>query len=125
MVGLIEPVVSWLEEHHGLARHASTVTTIAGVALVSVLSVLSYNVLAEQTFLGKDLNGLADYLSNQILLPLGGLLIALFVGWGVSRGSAEDELNPSFPVLFRFWHFAIRYLVPPALFLILVTGLTD
>jgi NSS family neurotransmitter:Na+ symporter len=123
MVGLIEPVVSWLEEHRGLARHASTLVTIGAVAGLSVFSVLSYNVLADYQILGRDLNGVLDYVSNQVLLPLGGFLIAVFVGWFVSRETAESELDMTFPRLFRFWHFSIRYLVPPAVLLILVTGL--
>jgi NSS family neurotransmitter:Na+ symporter len=123
MVGLIEPVVSWLEEHRGLARHASTLVTIGAVAALSVFSVLSYNVLSEYQVFGRDLNGILDYLSNQVLLPLGGFLIAVFVGWFVSRETAEDELDMTYPGLFRLWHFSIRYVVPPAVLVILVTGL--
>jgi len=124
MVGLIEPVISWLEEHRGLARHASTLVALGAVASLSVLSVLSYNVISEVQVFGKDLNGVLDYVSNQILLPLGGLLIAAFVGWFVSRRTSEEELAMSNPALFRLWHVSIRYLVPPAVFLILVTGLS-
>ncbi len=124
MVGLVEPVVSWLEEHRGLARHASTLLTICTIGALSVFSVLSYNVLAGYQVFGRDLNGVLDYVSNQMLLPLGGFLIACFVGWFVSRGSSEGELNMGNPMLFRLWYFSIRYMVPPAVLLILVTGLS-
>ncbi|MGE0625611.1 MAG: sodium-dependent transporter [Pseudomonadales bacterium] len=124
MVGLVEPVVSWLEEHRGLARHASTILTMSVVGLLSILSVLSYNVLAGYQIFGRDLNGVLDYVSNQILLPLGGFLIACFVGWFVSRRSSEAELDMANPALFRLWYLSIRYLVPPAVLLILVTGLS-
>jgi NSS family neurotransmitter:Na+ symporter len=123
MVGLVEPVVSWIEEHRGIARHASTVTTIGAIGLLSILSVLSYNVLSGYQVFGRDLNGIADYVSNQMLLPLGGFLIAWFVGWFVSRRTSEEELAISDPRLFRLWHLSIRYVVPPAVLLILVTGL--
>lgn len=123
MVGLVEPVVSWIEEHRGIARHASTVTTIGAIGLVSILSVLSYNVLSGYQVFGRDLNGIADYVSNQMLLPFGGFLIAWFVGWFVSRRTSEEELAISDPRLFRLWHLSIRYVVPPAVLLILVTGL--
>jgi NSS family neurotransmitter:Na+ symporter len=125
MVGLIEPVVSWLEEHRGLARHASTLLAVGAVAVLSILSVLSYNVLSGYQLFGKDLNGVLDYVSNQMLLPLGGFLIACFVGWFVSRQTSEEELGIANPTLFRLWHFSIRYLVPPAVLIILVTGLTS
>ncbi len=125
MVGLVEPVVSWLEEHRGFGRHVSTLTVIGSIAVLSVLSVLSYNVIADWKIFGRDLNGALDFLSNQILLPLGGFLLAFFVGWIVSRRTSEEELAMKSAALFRLWHFAIRYLVPPAVLLILVTGLAS
>ena len=93
MVGLVEPVVSWLEEHQGFSRHKSTLTIMASIAVLSVLSVLSYNLISDWQIFGKDLNGALDYLSNQMLLPLGGFLLAVFVGWSVSRRTSEEELE--------------------------------
>ena len=112
MVGLVEPVVSWLEEHRGFSRHKSTLTIMTSIAVLSVASVLSYNLIADWVIFGKDLNGALDYLSNQMLLPLGGFLLALFVGWSVSRQTSEEELNMANATVFRLWHFAIRWLVP-------------
>jgi len=124
MVGLIEPQTAWLEEHRGFARHRSAVLVIAVIGVLSVLSILSYNAFAYWQMFGKNLNGLVDYLANNILLPLGGLLIAVFAGWKVSRDSARDELNLNSAAAFALWRLAIRYLVPPALAVILVFGLT-
>jgi NSS family neurotransmitter:Na+ symporter len=123
MVGLIEPLTAWLEEHRGFERHKSTLTVVGGVAVLSVLSILSYNVLADLRVAGKDLNGAFDYLTNQIMLPFGGFLIAVFVGWFVSKASASDELAIVRPVRFELWHFLIRYVVPLAVLVILVFGL--
>ena len=125
MVGLIEPIVSWLEEHRGFSRHLSAIITIGAVGTLSVFSVLSYNLISHWQFFGRDLNGFLDYLSNQILLPVGGLLIAWFVGWFMRRESTEAELSMSSAAMFRFWHLAIRYIVPPALLVILIAGLND
>ena len=123
MVGLVEPLTAWLEEHRNFERHKSTLTVVGAIAVLSVLSILSYNVLADLRLAGKDLNGALDYLSNQIMLPLGGLLIALFVGWFVSKASANEELAIRNAVLFELWHVLIRYLVPVAVLVILVFGL--
>lgn len=125
MVGLIEPIVSWLEEHRGFSRHKSSIMTITAVGTLSLLSVLSYNLISNWQFFGRDLNGFLDYLSNQILLPVGGLLIAWFIGWFVRRETAEAELSMGSPAMFRVWHLAIRYVVPPALLVILIAGLND
>ncbi|MCZ6658349.1 MAG: sodium-dependent transporter [Gammaproteobacteria bacterium] len=122
MVGLIEPVVSWLEERRGFARPASTVMVVGAIAVTSVVGVLSYNVWAGVTVFGFDLNTALDFVPNQIMLPLGGLLIALFVGWFVSKASAQQELAMGNEALFEVWYFLIRYLVPVAVFVILVMG---
>jgi NSS family neurotransmitter:Na+ symporter len=66
-----------------------------------------------------------DYFSNQILLPLGGLLIAVFVGWFVNTRISAEELEFKNPVLFQIWHFLLRYLVPPAVLIIFFFGVTE
>ena len=123
MVGLIEPVVAWLDEHRGLARHRSTLMLAVAIGALSVLSILSFNVLADWTVGSRTIGDLLDYFSNQVLLPVGGFLIALFVGWFMSREAARDELAMDSPSLFRVWHLLIRYVVPPAVALILITGI--
>ena len=123
MVGLIEPLVSWLEEHRGIARPSGTLMVVSATAATSVISVLSYNVWAGVSVFGVDLNTALDFLPNQIMLPLGGLLIAIFAGWFVSKSSAKEELALGSEALFEIWHWLIRYLVPLAVLVILVVGI--
>lgn len=122
MVGLAESVNAWLEDRFGMARHRSALLVVGSVAVFSVLSILSYNVMGETGFAGRNFNDIMDYFSNQILLPLGGLLIALFAGWGMSRASAKDELSGIGEGVFSLWHFLIRFVVPPAVLIIFVFG---
>ena len=124
MVGLIEPITAWLEEHHGFARHKSAVAVVGVIATLSVFSILSYNVLGDIQVLGKNLNDAIDYFSNQILLPLGGLFIAIFAGWLIKKRSLQDELNMSHQGLFTVWHCLIRYVAPLAVFIIFVMGVS-
>jgi NSS family neurotransmitter:Na+ symporter len=125
MVGLIECVTAWMEDHHGFARHISAMIVVGAVAVLSVFSILSYNVISELQFMGRDLNGVLDYFSNQILLPLGGLLIAVFVGWFVNTRISAEELEFKSPALFQIWHFLLRYLVPPAVLIIFYFGVSE
>jgi len=125
MVGLIEPITAWLEEHYGFARHKSAIAVVGVIATLSVFSILSYNVLVDIQVFGKNLNDAMDYFSNQILLPLGGLLIAIFAGWFITRDSSRNELNLKSERLFSFWHFLIRYIVPMAVLVILILGVAQ
>lgn len=124
MVGLVECITAWIEDVGGYARHKSAVLVILVIAALSTLSVLSYNVLSGVTIFGRDLNGVLDYFPNQILLPLGGLFIALFVGWFLSREMVANELGFHSKRMFAVWHFLLRYVVPPAVLIIFVRGIS-
>ncbi len=122
MVGLVECVNGWLVDSFNMPRHKSALIVIGSIAALSVLSILSYNVLDDLTIAGKNFNDSLDYFSNQILLPLGGLLIAVFAGWVVHRDATRDELRSLNIWGFQLWYFLIRFVVPPALLVIFVVG---
>lgn len=124
MVGLVEPLVAWLEERRGASRHRATIIVLASISVLAVVSVLSYNVIADFRIGPLDLNGFFDYLSNQIMLPVGGLLIAIFAAWQMNKRSLREELHSMLGWAFEAWHFLIRYIVPPAIAVILVSGLS-
>ncbi len=125
MVGLVECVNGWLEDSYDLPRHKSAPLLIGSIAALSVLSILSYNVLGEYKIGGNNFNDSMDYFSNQILLPLGGLLIAVFAGWVVHKDATRDELGILNGWGFQLWHFLIRFVVPPALLYIFVRGVIN
>jgi NSS family neurotransmitter:Na+ symporter len=122
MVGGIEPLVLWLEEVTSLGRHKSAIALFVAVALLSTVSVLAYGVWANVNVFGYDLNTVLDFVPNQVLLPLGGFLIALFAGWFVSRAIAREELSLNSARLFAVWRFLIRWPVPAAVALIFIIG---
>jgi NSS family neurotransmitter:Na+ symporter len=125
MVGLVESVNAWLQDHYGITRHRSAVLLIGSIACLSVLSILSYNVLSDYSIAGRNFNDTMDYFSNQILLPVGGLLLAIFAGWVVKKEFTRDELTTLNATSYEIWHFLIRYVVPPAVLVIFVMGISD
>jgi NSS family neurotransmitter:Na+ symporter len=124
MVGLVECVNAWIEERYGMPRHRSALLVIGSVAVFSVLSILSYNVWVDFRIGGLNFNDSMDYFSNQILLPLGGLLIAVFAGWIMTSGASRDELSSMHGLGYALWRFMIRFVVPPALVVIFARGVT-
>ena len=125
MVGLVESVTAWLEDRFDMPRHQSAILVVGSIAAFSVLSILSYNVMDELRIAGRNFNDAMDFFSNQILLPLGGLFIALFAGWAMSRESSRDELTTLNTVTHSLWYFLIRFVVPPAVFIIFVMGISE
>lgn len=125
MVGLVEAVNSWVEERFAMPRHKSALLVVGSIAAFSVLSILSYNVIGDWTVEGKNFNDVMDYFSNQILLPLGGLLIAIFAGWAMTPEATRDELKTASTYSHDIWRFLIRYVVPPAVAVIFVMGVIE
>ncbi len=122
MVGLAETVTQWVDERFGIARHKGALLVLGSTSIFCVLSCLSYNVLDDLQVAGKNLNDSLDYFSNQILLPVGGMLIALFAGWVMTREASRDELGTLNVFGYELWHFLIRFAVPAALLVIFVRG---
>jgi NSS family neurotransmitter:Na+ symporter len=57
------------------------------------------------------------------MLPLGGLLIALFASWTMSKTTMMKEVGINNPIVFKAWHFTLRFLAPAAIIAVLVNGL--
>ena len=123
MVGLIESVTAWVEEKFTISRQLSAVLVVGSLSLLSLVSIFSYNIWAEWSLAGNNFNDLMDFFSNQILLPLGGLLIAVFAGWVMNREGSRTELSALGEGVYSLWRFLIRFVVPPVVALILITGL--
>ena len=120
-ISLIEPAVAWLVENRGMSRGGASV--LAGIAcwLFGLLTVFSFNVWAEvyplhmfEVFREKTLFDLLDYLTANIMLPLGGLLIALFSAWIMSCEATRDELDMGEGPAYMSWRILVRYITPLA-----------
>jgi NSS family neurotransmitter:Na+ symporter len=113
-ISLVEPAVAWLVESRRW-RRSTAAFVIGGFAwMLGIGSVLSFNLWSgeEYQLFGKTLFDLKDFLASNIMLPLGGLLIALFVGYGAGRQMALEELAISRQHLFDAWWRVIRYVSP-------------
>ena len=73
----------------------------------------SFNLLSDFTPIGdRDFFDSMDFLSNQILLPLGGIFIAIFVGWVMKRETVLEELELQDGWVIRAWFVLLKYLSP-------------
>jgi NSS family neurotransmitter:Na+ symporter len=125
-IALLEIAVSWAVENRHMKRVGATVA-FGGLAwLIGLFQALSFNVMNNTLPDGflpgvEDRNffGFIDFITANIMLPLGGILIAVFVGWVVSRETAVEELGIS-GIGFRFWRLLVRFVIPILVGLVLI-----
>ena len=113
-ISLIEPLVAWLVERHGFSRISAAAWSGGGAWLLGLATIFSFNVWSGEPYQwqGMTVFDMLDYLTANIMLPLGGLLIAIFAGWRMRRASLLDELDIADGRLFRFWYVLIRFVAP-------------
>ncbi|MDX1403403.1 MAG: sodium-dependent transporter [Woeseiaceae bacterium] len=119
ILGMLEPVVSYLEDHRGFSRPKVTVLTGLFSWLLGVAAALSFNVWSDVRLLGaipyfadKSIFDLLDFLIANFLIPLNALLIAVFSGWVLTRQALLDELGVSSVALSRFLQIVLRFVAP-------------
>jgi len=111
-ISLIEPGVAWLIESLKIKRITATVLLGFTAWFIGLFSALSFNLLSEFTILGKNFFDATDFLTNQIMLPLGGIFIAIFVGWIMKKEDVLDELSFQENFIFKAWYFSVRFVAP-------------
>ncbi|WP_396621640.1 sodium-dependent transporter [Marinobacter sp. W-8] len=128
-ISLLEPIVEWLEEQKGMNRTVSTLGAGAVCWALGIASILSLNLWADFAPLGfipmlegKTIFDLLDFFTANILLPLGGLLVALMAGWVMSKPAMEKELALS-PGTFNLWFVTVRFITPIAVGVVFIYNL--
>ena len=127
MISLLEVPVAYLTEEHGWSRVKATLLSAAAMGTVGALATLSTSVLSETLVFGRTFFDLFDFLSSNIVLPVGGILICLFVGWKLGPKAIADEASNGGSIrnaaVLRVFTFVVRYVAPVAILLVLLNGL--
>ncbi|MCP5185442.1 MAG: sodium-dependent transporter [Pseudomonadales bacterium] len=122
LVGLLEAQTSWLIDSRGMQRNGAAAVVTAVNLAGSLVGALSYNVFADVSIGTLNLSTLLDALPNQLLLPLGGMFIAVFAGWLLPAAVTREEVQGQ-----RFhtiWRALIRVVAPVAIVVTLVSGIS-
>ncbi|MCF0199055.1 MAG: sodium-dependent transporter [Bacteroidaceae bacterium] len=125
-ISLHEPVTAYLhEEWHMPRRTAAWCVTIAA-SVLGVLCSLSMGPLADYPIFGMSLFDFFDFITAKVIMPLGGILICLFVGRRMDeeavRAEVTNEGRLRIPI-FRLYRFLIRWVAPLAIIAIFIRGL--
>lgn len=119
-ISLVEPAVAWLIERLYMSRRLAA-SLVGGISwLLGLGSAFSFNIWADVTIVGdKNFFALVDFISNNIMLPLGGMMIAIFAGWIVDQRIAREEMNLT-DGTYALWRNVVRFVAPTAVFIVFV-----
>ena len=126
-ISLLEPVVAWLVENRGMTRVYASILACGIVWILGIAALFSLNIWSDATLFGKTFFGLLEYVTANIMLPVGGFLIALFAGWRLSRAASVNELGLGQGFAYQTWRILVRYITPVGLILVFlhVLGVLD
>ncbi len=126
-ISLMEPAVAWLVERFQMSRVVATLLFSLVVWALGMISVFSFNHWsgAEYQLLGMSPFELLDFMTSKVMLPLNGILIAIFAGWIMRRSIIMNELSMASLVRFNLWRALCRIIAPVAVFVVFAVSLYE
>jgi NSS family neurotransmitter:Na+ symporter len=114
-ISLLEPGVAYMSEEGILSRKKSAQIISFLAWVLGIGSALSFNIWSDhQLIADRNFLDSIEFITNQILLPLGGMFIAIFVGWFMKKSLIEEEMGSINPILFFLWRFFVKFIAPLA-----------
>ena len=126
-IALLECVVSSVLDHFKCKRRTAVIFVALGVFLLGIPSALSFGVLGDVTILNYSVFDFMGMLTDNILMPIGGILMCIFVGWiwGPKRILQHVESDGISFKLKKAWLICIRFITPILVVIVTVMGFMD
>ncbi len=123
-ISMIEPAISWLEQNWGFTRRKAAWTLGLFSWTLGLGSVLSFNLWKNVHFLqDKTFFGTMDFLTSNVMLPLGGMFTALFVGWVWTQQQRDEESGMS-PTWSNLYGVLVKFVAPVLVFIVFFESVT-
>lgn len=125
-ISLHEVATAYVHEEYRMSRKKAATLVSLGVIILGVLSSLSFGILKPYTIGGMIFFDFLDYFTAKIMLPLGGMMICIFVGLRVDRKVLKAGLTNHGTISFHFFNtyvFAMKYIAPIAIGIIFLNEL--
>lgn len=118
---MLEIIVASITKGNQTRRKKTSWITGILISIVGIPAALSSGILSEFTIFNLTMFDLSDYLVSNILMPLGALCIAIFVGFKVPRKRLLEEIKSGSTIgvkIFSIWFIIIKYVAPIAIIIV-------
>ncbi len=125
-ISILEVVVAYLVEELKITRKKATLLSMLAASALGLFAVLSFGPLSGFTIGGQNIFGMLDYVTSNIMLPIGGLCVVIFVGWILKPSVRIRELTNNGKLRSRFYPFyiyVVRFVAPVAIALVFLYSL--
>jgi NSS family neurotransmitter:Na+ symporter len=125
-ISILEVVVAYLVEELKMSRGRATLLAMISASMLGILAALSFGPLSGFTVGGQNIFGMLDYVTSNIMLPIGGLCVVIFVGWVLKPSVRIRELTNNGKLSSRFYPayiYIVRFVAPVAIALVLLYSL--
>lgn len=125
-VSLLEVVVAFASEELKMSRKKATVLGAIAIWLVGIIATLSFSDLSNVKLFDLTIFDILDYVSANILLPVGALFIVIFLGWFLGKKLITDELTNQGTLKMKFFGlfvFIIKFIAPVAILLVFLNSI--
>ena len=125
-ISLHEVVTAYLHEEFNLTRKKAAWMVTTGCIVLGVFCSLSLGPDKEYTLFGLTLFDLFDFVTAKIMLPLGGMFIAIFTGWYLDKRIVWEEISNNGTLkiqIYRLLLFILRFIAPVAIAFIFINEL--
>lgn len=122
-VSLVEPMVQYFIDRFSWSRLKASIMMGLFFYLIGIIALLS-NIDTYSEYLtwgGKNFFDWVDYVTAAIMLPLGGFIMAVFVGFVIDKSKVESIMKPQLGFAFETWYFSLRYITPIAMFVVMLS----
>lgn len=130
MMSILEVLIAYFTEERGLSRKKAVIVNAIFIALIGILASLSADsssLLGNIKIFGKGFFDLFDFVSSNILMPIGGLLVALFIGYVVKKDEIKYELSNhgtlNMDWAINLYYFILRYIAPVLLIIVFLNSI--
>ena len=125
-ISLLEVTVAYMVEEKKMSRLKATIITTLIITTLGIFCTLSFGPLRHIRLFGLSIFDTFDFISSNILLPLGGILLCIFAGWRLDKAILYSELSNQGKLrlhFFKIYIFILKYLAPVSILLILLNVL--
>jgi len=119
-ISLIEPAVTMMIENFNMTRKQAALWTGLATWLLGFGTAFSFNIWADAKLFGMTFFDHLDFLTSNLMLPLGGICIAIFAGWLMTKETSQAELDMKSKVGYPVWQVLIRFVAPISVSIVLL-----